>query len=56
MKHLQNTVRTSRDAQTFKDLHQWWTFKRGLPSYLDLKLHSIVSVFQSGHSEPKASP
>lgn len=27
-----------------------------LPSYLELKLHKIVSVLDSGYSEPKASP
>lgn len=30
--------------------------KRDPPSYLELKLYSTVSVLQSGHSEPKASP
>lgn len=27
-----------------------------VPSYLELKLHSLVSVLQSGNSEAKAGP
>lgn len=57
---------TSRRVLTLKDLQMQHmnlshhtvpdSLKSGLPSDLELKLHSIASVLQSGHSETKASP
>lgn len=32
------------------------SLNRDLPSYLELELHSVVDVLQSGHSKTKTGP